>query len=121
MADNVQIEWGTKRTQFLPLTLKNGTTTTDAIDLMGWTLDGVASPAGGFAGALTIQASDKVDGTYLPAKDDGGTALAITAVAGVYVVLSEAALWKMRGLRYVKLTFADPGADKAITLVTIGF
>jgi len=39
----------------------------------------------------------------------------------VYVVLSEAALWKMRGLRYVKLTFADPGADKAITLVTIGF
>jgi hypothetical protein len=120
MPEHVQIEWGTKRTNFVPVTLTGGATETVAIDLAGWTIAGVISPSGGFSGDLDLEASDKPGGTYLAVQDDVGNQVTVTAVAGAYVVLGADALVKMRGLRYVKFTYADPTTNKQVTLVTIG-
>ena len=83
----------------------------DAVDIEGYQLSGLIVPSGWVtATAITLQASDAIDGTFVNVYDDGGSEVALTVAASRCVAISANAL-NIAPLRFVKFrsgTAASP-------------
>lgn len=82
------------------VTIANGASQSNILDLTGQVLLGISMPAAWTAAVLTLLASDTEGGTYEPVHDAAGAEFSITTAAGRHVYLDPVVT---RGLRYVKL------------------
>ncbi len=93
------------------ITIGTSTTVSNAIDLGEGALVGLQLPAALTGVAITIQASDAIDGTFSLVALRGG-AFSITVAANTYIaLLSE----ETRGYRFIKLVSGSAeAADRTI-------
>ena len=84
----------------LTVTIANGATQSDSIDLDGLCLVGVFVPSGFDGTTLTFQTSLD-DSTYVDVQDGAGNAYSVTVAASKYVPVDPT---KMVGVRYLKIT-----------------
>lgn len=91
----------------------SGQTTSGVINTLGLTLKGVVIPTGFTGINLAFEASDVVDGTFLPVHDDSGV-IALTVAADT-VRLFDTDL--LASLQFIKLVADSQGADRTIKLL----
>jgi hypothetical protein len=100
------------------VTIANGASLSDAVDLGGRKLIAIDMPASWTAASLTFQAS--VDGTTFDNVYDGATERSLTVAASYYSMLN---IGDWVGCRYLKLrsgtaaSAVNQGGDRVITLV----
>lgn len=104
------------------VTVSNGTSLSNSVDLGPNRLFGIVMPAAWTAANLTFSVS--VDGiTYNNLVDDGGAEVTVTAAASQFIVMSNPPKWF--GIRWLKVrsgTSATPvnqGADRIISIVGV--
>lgn len=98
-------------------TIAAGGTTSDTVDLEGYTLAAVYMPAAFTGTALAVQAAPSRGGAFLPVHKDDGTAVSITAAASRVVGIDLAA-GTLAALRYVQLVSnAAEAGERALTLL----
>lgn len=97
------------------VTISNGTTTSNAIDLQGLCLVQIQTPAALTGTAITFQSSN--DGvTYQPLYNDSNTQLSITVGTSRNYNIAPT---DFAGCRFLKIVSnASEGSDRAITLIT---
>lgn len=85
------------------VTIADGQTTSDAINLEGSQLAGIIVPAGFDGTGLQLTASDKIDGTYVAvqASASSSSAFAITTTASRFIPLDNLAI--TAALQFIKL------------------
>lgn len=104
------------------VTITNGTSLSDAIDLGAATLFGIQLPAAWTTANLTFQGS--TDGvTYANLFDSNGTEITATVAASQFVVMATPPQWI--GLRYLKIrsgtsgTAVNQAADRTLQIVSV--
>lgn len=101
------------------VTIANGATVSDAIDLQGHTVCGIIMPSAFTGASLAPSACQTVNGTYVPMYKDGST-ISLTVSASKYVILQPA---DYAGIAYLKLTSGSAeAATRSLIVVsrTIG-
>jgi len=107
------------------ITIANGASLGDEIDVEGYTLFAIEMPATWTAANLTFEAASTSGGTFLQIVDDGGTEVVVTASASVIIGL-DAKAPELAALRFIKLrsgTKATPvnqAAARTIKLICKG-
>jgi hypothetical protein len=101
---------------FLPsvaATIANGNQESTVIHCLGLSLVGIALPAAFTGTALTFEACDTVDGTFLPVYDTlSGTALSYTVAQGHFVAIDPA---PFQGVAFLKIKSGSAeAADRAL-------
>jgi len=101
----------------LQVVIANGTTTSNAVDLLGTSLLAFVTDAALNGTAFTFTVSDNLAGTYVPLKrmSDGTALTAVVAVSGQYAT-NPADFASVRFLKIVSGT-AQSGAATTIKLV----
>ena len=98
-------------------TIPSGDGTSDAVDLRGNTLVGIATPSALTNTALTLLVSAD-GGAYNQLYDKGATAFSITVAASRFVGFKNDDIAQLKGVRYIKLVgMADEAAERKIQLV----
>jgi len=97
------------------VTIPNGQTVSNAIDLGEQVIVGIQMPSGFTGTSLTFQASaDAI--TYVAVTDKAAAAYTVTVSASKYIVISP---YDLAGVRFVKfVSQAAEGADRIIQVVT---
>jgi hypothetical protein len=103
------------RTISAAATLLASTEKTAAIDLSGFTLVGIKLPATFTGTAITFEASDAIDGTFVAVKSTtSGTALSYTVAQNTWVALDPKDFY---GLNFIKIVSgSDEAANRALVL-----
>lgn len=97
-------------------TIANGATVSDAMDLGDQTLVGIITPSALTGTAISFQASNDDDGTYVAVKGSDGVAISIVCAASGYYVIQPAIL---SGIRFLKLVSnGAEGAARTIRVMT---
>lgn len=102
----------------LSVTILTGETKSNGIDLGGGTLAGVFLPSNYVGTGFSLEASNAIDGTYIPvSKDDGNPYAAASVALSEYVALNTEIT---KGLRFIKIVAATAQTtnDKTIRLAT---
>ncbi len=98
-----------------PFTITSGQSQSVAVDVEGFDPIALHLPSVWTTANITFLAAEKFDGTYLPVFGPTGTeAMATMGTQQRVILLSEASLADLRGLRYLKLrsgTLASPVAQ----------
>ncbi len=97
------------------LTILDGQTTSDGIDLAGTEVVAMRFPAGFDGTTMQILSGEKVDGTYISVKNTAGTVLAPTPAANSQMEFVPSDLV---GVRFLKVVCGAQTGDVQITLVT---
>lgn len=97
------------------VTVANGQTDSDAIDLLGTTLVGAYLPASVEGTSLKFKAATAIDGTYLPVYGTDGNEVAYTVGSSHYVPLDPAVF---SGVRFLKIVLASQTGAAVVTLAT---
>lgn len=113
--------YGTDRT-LISVTIANGTSLSGEVNVNSKRIVGIIMPAAWTAANLSLQAA--ITGTtFGEVQDNGGTALAITAAAGVYIAIPDTVA--LRGLGRVKVRSGTSGtpvnqaAERTLQLVCV--
>lgn len=98
---------------YTTVTIASGQTVSEAVDLHGYSLLGVVTPAALTGSSMTFQGS--VDGnTYNAIYDTSGNQLSMTVAASRFIAIAPTDL---ASCRYLKLVSgSSEGADRTITL-----
>ena len=105
-------------TAFPTATIASGAASTGVIDLHGGVLYGFFLPAEFDGTALTFTAAPAADGTFVPVKDSGGSAISFTGAASGYYGLSADHVAKLKGCRFLKLV-SGTNQSTTDTIVTL--
>lgn len=86
------------------VTIANGATQSNAIDLFGYTICGIFIPSTFDGTTLTVQVAPTAAGTYVNAQaaSSASTVLTLTVAASQYVPIENLAV--VKGWRHIKLT-----------------
>lgn len=74
-----------------------------AVALSGNTLCGFITPSDLTGTAITFEMAEKIDGTYVPVKDSGGSAISFTVAASGYYGFKQDQIAAFIGVRFVKV------------------
>lgn len=78
-------------------------TKSDPIELYGQVLVGFYTPGTLSSTAFTFEASDRIDGTYVPVKNSSGSAISFTVAASGYYGFSEDQIAAFQGVQCLKV------------------
>lgn len=102
-------------------TIANGQTTSDVIDLGGFTHVGVIMPAAITGATCSLVVCDTATGTFAPLHDNAGALKTITWTAAKAFTLGREAGIDLTAFRYIKLVSAGAeGAARTFTIVLRG-
>jgi hypothetical protein len=119
-----------KTTIVKKVTIANGTSLSDEVDMSGLQLVAIQMPSGWTTANLTFQAGVIVsqDGkntiTYGNVLDDGGTEVVVTAAASGFITIRPTVAAALRGIKFLKVrsgTSATPVNQAAARIITLSF
>ena len=90
--------------------ISNGASLSAAIDLKEGELQALSMPASWTAANLTFQSSNDGGTTWQNVYDKSGTEVTVTAAADRYIVLDDAVVELLRGIRNLKIRSGTSGA-----------
>lgn len=103
-----------KLAENVTVTIPASTTTSDALDLYGYTLCGFYVPSGMEGATIGFLTAPQSEASYAPMKDGAGSALSKTIAAGDYIYLDPAVFV---GVRFLKLVASvTQSANRVITI-----
>jgi len=105
-------------TSFLTATIASGTPSTGPIDLHGGVLYGIYLPAEFDGTALSFTSAPASDGTFVPVKDSGGSAISFSVTASGYYGLKADQVAVLKGCRFLKLV-SGTNQSTTDTIVTL--
>jgi len=98
------------------VTIASGQTKSSAFSLHGAVLFGLRIPAAITGTSISLEESDKIDGTFRPVYDSTGTLVSVPVSASRTCVFPPAAV---HGLKFIKLvSSASEGTDRAIGVIS---
>jgi hypothetical protein len=119
-----------KTTIVKKVTIANGASLSDAVDMSGLQLVAIQMPSGWTTANLTFQAGVIVsqDGkntiTYGNVLDDGGTEVVVTAAANSFITIRPTVAAALRGIKSLKVrsgTSGTPVSQAAARIITLSF
>lgn len=100
------------------VTIANGGTLSDAVDLEGWSLVGIRFPAAMSSATITFTAAEDDTATYVAVVNEAGTTPTISATAAKYVAIAPSSIYANMVGKIKVVAVGAEGAERLIKLVT---
>lgn len=117
MSEPVQLEPG-KRIMFFDAVIAVSGSQSSVINMYGYAIKGVITPAAFTGTTLTFFAAAFEEGPYLEVRDDAGALVSVVVAPNRYTVFSAATLERLAGVNFAKVASgAAEGAARQLKII----